>query len=455
MATRRRRPMTDDRRPTTDDATRLAAPAARGANTPPPRAPRKPARKRNPDLSGLGDPTGLPTPSAPTALPDGWQVVRLGDLADVKYGKANPNSSGNIPVIGSGGVFAWTDKPLVDYPTIVIGRKGTAGEIHFADKPSYPSDTTFYLAWRKQVNVQFLFYFLTLHKPSGEHAKTTLPSLQRHVLEDLVVTLPPESEQRAIARVLATIQRAVEAQDQLIAATRAFKRALMRHLFTYGAVPPADAARVPLKDTEIGAVPVGWEVVRLGEVFDIMQGKSLSARQNKGLRPRPFLRTSNVYWGYVVLSKLDVMDFSEDEEQKFALREGDLLVCEGGEVGRTAMWEGQMQGIYYQNHIHRLRAKDKVSPPFVMYWLQTAFTLLNLYSGSSNKTTIPNLSQGRLMAFSIPLPPLAEQRAIARILTAVDAKIAAEEKRKAALQTLFKTMLHQLMTGQIRVNAAA
>jgi type I restriction enzyme S subunit len=254
--------------------------------------------------------------------------------------------------------------------------------------------------------------------------------------------------------VLATIQRAVEAQDQLIAATRAFKRALMRHLFTYGAVPPADAARVPLKDTEIGAVPVGWEVVRLGEVFDIMQGKSLSARQNKGLRPRPFLRTSNVYWGYVVLSKLDVMDFSEDEEQKFALREGDLLVCEGGEVGRTAMWEGQMQGIYYQNHIHRLRAKDKVSPPFVMYWLQTAFTLLNLYSGSSNKTTIPNLSQGRLMAFSIPLPPLPEQRAIARILTAVDAKIAAEEKRKAALQTLFKTMLHQLMTGQIRVNAA-
>jgi type I restriction enzyme S subunit len=204
--------------------------------------------------------------------------------------------------------------------------------------------------------------------------------------------------------------------------------------------------------TELGPLPEDWRVVRLGEVFDILQGKSLSAKQNKGVRPRPFLRTSNVYWGYLDLSKLDVMDFTEEEEQRFALQRGDLLVCEGGDVGRTAMWEGQMQGVYYQNHLHRLRARDNnVHPVFVMYWLQTAFTLLNLYSGSSNKTTIPNLSQGRLAVFPIPLPPLAEQREIARILQAVDAKIAAEQARRAALEELFKSLLHELMSGRIRV----
>jgi len=199
--------------------------------------------------------------------------------------------------------------------------------------------------------------------------------------------------------------------------------------------------------TELGPLPKEWRVVRLGEVFDITQGKSLSAKQNKGVRPRPFLRTSNVYWGYLDLSKLDLMDFTEEEEQKFALQPGDLLVCEGGDVGRTAMWEGQMQGVYYQNHLHRLRARDNnVNPAFVMYWLQTAFTLLNLYSGSSNKTTIPNLSQGRLAVFPIPLPPLPEQRAIAHVLRTVQRAKEATDSVIAALKELKKSLMQHLFT---------
>jgi type I restriction enzyme S subunit len=207
--------------------------------------------------------------------------------------------------------------------------------------------------------------------------------------------------------------------------------------------------------TELGPLPKEWRVVRLGEVFDILQGKSLSAKQNKGVRPRPFLRTSNVYWGYLDLSKLDVMDFTEEEEQKFALQRGDLLVCEGGDVGRTAMWEGQMQGVYYQNHLHRLRARDNnVNPAFVMYWLQTAFTLLNLYSGSSNKTTIPNLSQGRLAVFPIPLPPLPEQRAIAHVLRTVQRAKDATEGVIAALKELKKSLMQHLFTyGPVPVGA--
>ena len=78
--------------------------------------------------------------------------------------------------------------------------------------------------------------------------------------------------------------------------------------------------------TELGPLPEDWRVVKLGEVFDIQQGKALSRKKDKGIRPRPFLRTANVLWGKIDLKNLDKMDFFPEEEKKYALQPGDLLV---------------------------------------------------------------------------------------------------------------------------------
>ena len=189
------------------------------------------------------------------------------------------------------------------------------------------------------------------------------------------------------------------------------------------------------KMTELGPLPEEWRVVRLEEIFDIQQGKALSRKKDKGIRPRPFLRTANVLWGKIDLTTLDQMDFSPEEEEKYALHAGDLLVCEGGEIGRTAIWEGQLSGVYYQNHLHRLRRKiADAEPRFYVYWLQAAITLLGLYGGAGNKTTIPNLSRSRLTAFPIPLPPLPEQRAIAHVLRTVQQAKEATERISNVLE---------------------
>ncbi|RTH16244.1 restriction endonuclease [Thermus scotoductus] len=216
---------------------------------------------------------------------------------------------------------------------------------------------------------------------------------------------------------------------------------------------PAEATR--FKETELGPLPEEWRVVRLGEVFDIQQGKALSRKKDKGLRPRPFLRTANVFWGRLDLSNLDQMDFSEEEEKKYALKPGDLLVCEGGDVGRTAIWEGQLKNVYYQNHLHRLRAKSQdVEPRVVMYWMQASMTLLGLYLGTSNKTTIPNLSRSRLASFAIPLPPLPEQRAIAYVLRTVQESKEATERVITVLRELKKSLMRHLFTyGPVPVDA--
>lgn len=266
------------------------------------------------------------------------------------------------------------------------------------------------------------------------------------------IPLPLLAEQKAIAGVLSTIQRASEAQDKIIAAVREMKKSLMRHLFTYGPVPVAEAEQVPLKQTEIGPVPEQWETTELGGLFEIKQGKALSPAHRRGIGPRLFLRTANVFWGYLNLTSIDSMDFTDKEVSQLNLIPNDLLVCEGGDIGRTAIWRGELDVCCYQNHLHRLRtSRDDVHPLFYMYWMQTAYLLLGLYGGTGNKTTIPNLSQSRLKSLVLPLPPISEQQEIAHMLSRVDTKIEAEEKRKASLQTLFKTMLRHLMTGKVRV----
>lgn len=172
--------------------------------------------------------------------------------------------------------------------------------------------------------------------------------------------------------------------------------------------------------SEIGTLPHGWTTATLGELFDIQQGKALSPASRTGISPHPFLRTANVRWGRVDTTSVDKMDFDEEEVRFYALKPGDLLVCEGGDIGRTAMWNGEMNSCCYQNHLHRLRPKDnRAVPAFYMYWMDAAINLFGLYVGLGNKTTIPNLSKGRLASFVVPVPSKSEQRQIIQILSTI------------------------------------
>lgn len=198
-------------------------------------------------------------------------------------------------------------------------------------------------------------------------------------------------------------------------------------------------------------LPADWEVAPLGAAFDVQQGKALSPEARGGLSPRPFLRTANVLWGRLDLRTLDTMDFSAEEAERLALKPADLLVCEGGEIGRTALWTGKIPGCLYQNHVHRLRARrTDIDPLFVMYWMQAAFLHLRLYGGVGNRTTIPNLSAARLKQLPLALPSTAEQKAIAAALAQIQAGVDTQhrlverlkELKAATMTKLFREGLH-------------
>jgi len=190
-----------------------------------------------------------------------------------------------------------------------------------------------------------------------------------------------------------------------------------------------------------------WERKRLGDLFSFQQGVAMSPQRRQGISPHPFLRTLNVLWGRLDLSTIDRMDFTDEEVKKLSLKVGDLLVCEGGEVGRTAVWNGEIDVCLHQNHVHRLRRiTDNVIPEFYMYWMQVAFQVFNLYSGQASETTISNLSIGRLKSFLVPFPPVEIQQ---RIASELKEKMSHAERLRTAAEKQLEA-INAITTGDLK-----
>lgn len=197
-----------------------------------------------------------------------------------------------------------------------------------------------------------------------------------------------------------------------------------------------------------------WPQRPIGELFEIGAGKTMSAAARNGNDKTPFLRTSNVLWDEIDLTTVDEMAIPAHELETRLLLPGDLLVCEGGEIGRAAIWSGEMETMSFQNHLHRLRplAHD-VEPRFYVYFLQSAFTQLGIFEGAGNRTTIPNLSRNRLASLDVPHPELDEQLEIVRALARVREGIKMQVRIAELAQDLKRVALRALFTCGLRGEA--
>jgi type I restriction enzyme S subunit len=197
-----------------------------------------------------------------------------------------------------------------------------------------------------------------------------------------------------------------------------------------------------------------WPLRPLGELFEIGAGKTMSAAARSGADKTRFLRTSNVLWDEIDLSTVDEMAIPAHELQGKLLTPGDLLVCEGGDIGRAAVWNGEVATMSFQNHLHRLRPiGDDVEPRFYVYFLQSGFTQLGIFEGAGNKTTIPNLSRNRLAALEVPHPGIDEQRDIARGLARVRAAMKLHDQSLAVSQDLKRAAMATLFTHGLKGEA--
>ena len=248
----------------------------------------------------------------------------------------------------------------------------------------------------------------------------------------LQISLPPLADQQRIAGIL-------DAADSL----RAKRREALAQLDTLLQSAFLDMFGDPVTN------PMGWELVKFETIGTSRLGKMLDNAKQVGDCQRPYLANFNVQWGRFALNELREMDFDEADREEFALRDGDLLICEGGEVGRTAIWREELDGVYFQKALHRVRlAPSRAVPEYVMYFMW--FMAQNGgFRDFTNTATIAHLTGIRLRSLPTPLPAFALQRRFAAIVQSVEQQKTRQRAHLAELDTLFASLQSRAFRGDL------
>jgi type I restriction enzyme S subunit len=422
--------------------------------------------------------------------PQGWQSLRLGLVAEFEAGKREKGGAKNTGEVFSIGGEHITEQGTIDLlsspkyiprefydslrqgkvragdslivkdgartgKSVYIGNVPETGlavnEHVFIVRPQHHALTA--------LDSQFLGFWLRSMfclKQIERAYHGLIGGINREDISSFSIQLPPLPEQKLIARVLLSVQQAKEACERVIAATRQLKQSLLHFLFTYGPVPFDQADKVPLKETEIGAVPQHWEIAMVKEHL------------REPLRNGHSARPSNSATGIRILTLTAVTqnDFSEKNTKltvadpgrvrNLWIKRGDIFVERANTpeyVGLAALYEGPDDFAVFPDLLIRVRMlTERINPKFLAEFLRQPYCRRYLQM-SAKKTAgnFPKIDQGVIENTHFPLPPMSEQAEIAAQLSAVDAKLTSEEARRDALSNLFQSLLHHLMTGKVRV----
>jgi type I restriction enzyme, S subunit len=408
-------------------------------------------------------------------LPKEWEVVKLGDAVNTTKGRRPKNLKETfeinvLPYLTAD--YFRTKKPslfteIQDKSVVKINEDdivfiwdgSNAGEVFTGLKGVLASTMVLINPINTKLAKNMLYYFLKTKFDMFNTTTTgsTIPHINKSIYENLLIPLPSLSEQDKIASVLSTIQEAVEQTEKVINSLKELKKSMMKHLFTYGPISLEDAEKVELKETEIGKMPKEWDVVKLGDVVNIIYGvQAAVAHLNDSTKGIPILTNINVNNnGFLDLSVLRYYNLPERKKERLLLKKGDILFNwrsgSKAQVGKTAIFN--LEGEYtFSSFILRFRANGNIDNLYLYYNLRYLKDL-NFFGTQGNVSSV-NAVFNASYSSNIPiyLPDNQVQQKIATILSSLDKKIGAEENQKKSFEELFKTMLQNLMMAKIRVN---
>lgn len=407
-------------------------------------------------------------------LPTQWEIARLEDVAYARGGYGFPpeyqgETTGVFPFFKVSDMNSSENRQFMRVANNYIGQKALSA----LRAKVFPSGTVIFpkiggavYTNKKRLLIQdslidnnvmgvtplddrhiiseFLFYYFQTIQLRSIARVGPLPSITAHSVKELLIPLPPLPEQESITEVLSTIQEAIEAQERIIDAARELKRSLMHRLFTCGPYPE----ECPTKETEIGEIPKHWQVLRLKEISEKpMYGYTESATSEK-VGPK-FLRITDITDDGVNWAIVPYCRCNNECLGKFRLEAGDILFARtGATTGKSYLIRNCPEAVF-ASYLIRVRAKEKVMPEFLSAYFQTTQYWNQINRGKSGAAQ-PGVNAAKLWNLQVPIPPEAEQRVVSDSLTTIDNKIAQGVREKAALEALFRSILHSLMTGEIR-----
>ena len=333
---------------------------------------------------------------------------------------------------------SFIDKKATYFPagTLLVACIGDIGKLGITTQDCSSNQQITGIKPNTSTDVNYLYYWFRYSKMVIQHFanNAVVPIINNGTLEKIKIPLPPLADQQKIASILDAADSLRQKDQQLIEKYTALSQSLFLEMF-------GDPVR-NLKE---------WEIKELADVCLTQLGKMLSKASKKNINPKIYLRNANVRWGSFDLKDMLEMDFDDKEIKKFTLLNGDLLVCEGGDIGRCAIWRNDLDDCFYQKALHRIRVKNGA---LIVEYLQSYFywmSKLGALSSSASEVTFSHLTAEKLKKLKVPTPPISLQKQYAERIQSIEAQkqlaLASLEKSAA----LFNSLLQRAFKGELTV----
>lgn len=335
---------------------------------------------------------------------------------------------GKYPIYGASGFIKNVDFYQQENPYIAVVKDGAGvGRVMLLPGKSSVIGTMQYIIPNKGVNAAYLAYAMEHMNLSKYYTGATIPHI--YFKDYCMEQLPAHNsaEQEDIVRHLATLEKLIALRNEQLAKLDELLKA--RFVEMFGDV---------VHNTK------HWPVHRFSDITTSRLGKMLDSKCQTGENSYPYLANFNVQWFRFNMENLNRMDFTEKDRIEFELQDGDLLVCEGGEIGRCAVWHNEIQPCYFQKALHRVRCdKEQILPYYLAWWFKFNCEHNGFAEIEGAKATIAHLPGAKLKVLPVAVPPLELQEKFTFFVEQTDKTKLTLQESLGRLEVLKKALMQQ------------